>query len=70
MSKAVKYLVRNTNGSILAKYDKMEDAEKFYNNHAAARYLERVTVNNEIIFHKKSSSISKIADLLDVEKLI
>lgn len=70
MSRAIKYLVRNTNGSILAKYDDREEAEKFYNNHAAARYLEKVTVNDEILFHKKSSSISKIADLIDAEKWI
>jgi len=70
MSKATKYLVRNNNGSILAKYDNQEEAEKFYNNHAAARYLEKVTVNNEILFHKKSSLISKISDVLDPEKWI
>lgn len=67
MDKATKYLVRNTNGSILAKYDDRDEAEKFFKGHAAALYVEKVTVTTEVVNKKKAKSeiIAKLIDEFD-----
>lgn len=60
MSRSTKYLVRNDNGSILGKYDTPDEATDFYKKHAAARYLEKVTVSSEIMQTKKRSVLPEI----------